>query len=155
MKFFAVAPFFCVVLLGAAYSSGVRINVTSSLPQRLWVVYPLGEDDEIRRGEYVIVFPLTIDTARFDPGTKARYFGDGKMSFLKEVFALPGETVDGGTFYVLSSDSEGRPLPEFPFPVRLDRDEYWLSSHSERGFDSRYFGPVRRRSISAKAVPIF
>jgi type IV secretory pathway protease TraF len=77
------------------------------------------------------------------------------MPFLKEVFALPEESVADGVFPVVSSDSEGYPLPKFPLPVYLDRDEYWLGSPSERGFDSRYFGPVKRRAISSKAVPMF
>jgi type IV secretory pathway protease TraF len=154
-KFFLAALFLYVLVLGVAYSSGVRINFTSSLPQRLWFVRPLGEDEEIRRGEYVVVPASKIDTeARFDGRTKARYFDGEKMPFLKEVFALPGETVDD-VFPLMSQDSAGCPLPKFPLPIRLDRDEYWLSSDRERGFDSRYFGPVKRRAISGKAVPVF
>jgi conjugative transfer signal peptidase TraF len=151
-----VALFLCGWILGIAYVSGVRVNLTSSLSQRLWLVRPLEASDEIRRGEYVVVPPSAIDTARFERRTKSRYFG-GKTPFLKEVFALPGETVEdiGGLFPSMSSDSEGYPLPIFPLPFRLGSDEYWLSSHSERGFDSRYFGPVKRRAVSAKAVPVF
>jgi type IV secretory pathway protease TraF len=155
VKFFAAVLFFCASLLGIAYFSGVRVNFTSSLPQRFWFVRPLGESEEIRRGEYVVVPPPGIDTARFDRRTKAGYFDLGKMPFLKEVFALPEETVADGVFPLVSSDSEGRPLPGFPLPIRLERDEYWLGSLNERGFDSRYFGPVKRRAIAGKAVPIF
>jgi conjugative transfer signal peptidase TraF len=156
--------FLAVVLLvsfwfsvfGVVYFAGVRVNLTSSLPQRLWIVRPIGASDDIRRGEYVVVPPSKIDTTRFDSRTRTRYFG-GKASFLKEVFGLPGETmVDiDGLVSLLSSDSEGYPLPRFPLPYRLGSDEYWLSSNKERGFDSRYFGPVKRQSIEAKAVPIF
>jgi type IV secretory pathway protease TraF len=152
MKFFAAVLFFYILFLGTAYSSGVRINFTSSLPQWLWLVYPIKENDEIRRGEYVVVPRSEIGAARFDRRTRDRYFG-GNIPFLKEVFALPGETVEDGGMTV-SSDSEGYPLPKIPLPLRLGRDEYWLSSDRERGFDSRYFGPVKRRAISGKAVPL-
>ena len=148
------AVMFCALLLGILYSSGARINLTSSLPQTFWFIYPINESDEIRRGDYVVVPPSEIDSARFSPRAKSRYFC-GKMPFLKEVFALPEESVADGVFPVLSSDSDGCPLPKFPLPVCLDRDEYWLGSLSERGFDSRYFGPVKRRAILRKAVTMF
>ena len=98
-------------------------------------------------------------------GMTRRYLTAHPM--VKQVGALPGETVslsggrfrvdgrDMGPLTVLSADSQGRPLGAFPTPYTLKAGEFWLVSHPEKGFDSRYFGPVRRTDITHTAVAIF
>jgi hypothetical protein len=57
---------------------------------------------------------------------------------------------------LLARDRAGREMPR-PRWVRrvLGPDEYWLqSTDSERSFDSRYHGPVRRGQIRDRRVPV-
>ncbi|MDR1483039.1 MAG: hypothetical protein LBI74_10480, partial [Synergistaceae bacterium] len=55
---------------------------------------------------------------------------------------------------VASEDSRGGRLFAYPTPIILPPDCYWLVSDPERGFDSRYFGPVRREAITYRAYPL-
>jgi type IV secretory pathway protease TraF len=56
---------------------------------------------------------------------------------------------------VASHDSYGGELSVWPTPIRLSKDQYWLVSDPDRGFDSRYFGPVNREAFTHKAYPVF
>lgn len=82
---------------------------------------------------------------------------------IKRVAGLPGDVIDydGARIMingraladspVLASDARGNELPRTTFPVVLGADEVWLTSDHERGFDSRYFGPVRRAALTCRA----
>lgn len=106
-----------------------------------------------------------IDNPVISEGMTRRYLTAHPM--VKQVGALPGETVslsggrfrvngrDRGSLTVLSADSQGRILGAFPTPYTLKTGEFWLVSHPEKGFDSRYFGPVRRPDITHTAAAIF
>jgi type IV secretory pathway protease TraF len=151
--------FFCcglvLIFFAAVYMSGVRINYTSSLPQRLWIIRAIDEDDIVEHGDYALVSRQEIDTSRFGERIRADYF-NGSAPLLKQIFALPGDVVgEDIDVVVLSADGKGTLLPFCQLPVKLGDDEYWLSSDRKTGFDSRYFGPVKRKAIIAKAVPIF
>jgi type IV secretory pathway protease TraF len=151
--FFFLLPSFALFLV-FIHVLGVRINISSSLPQRIWILHSIDETEKIQRGEYVLVSPKKLDVSRFPLKTAFKYIEKNNLPYLKQVLALPGDTVtDRGN--ILSQDSDGNLLPEFPVPYTLEKDEYWLTSHWERGFDSRYFGPVKRSDIFAKAEPIF
>jgi type IV secretory pathway protease TraF len=56
---------------------------------------------------------------------------------------------------VASEDSTGAKLSVYPTPVTLPPGSYWLVSDPERGFDSRYFGPIRRNAFTHRARPVF
>jgi type IV secretory pathway protease TraF len=85
---------------------------------------------------------------------------------LKRIGAVPGDTVilengflyvnGGGTrITVASRDSCGGKLSPWPTPLTLPSNHYWLISDPERGFDSRYFGPLHRETFTHKAKPVF
>ena len=85
---------------------------------------------------------------------------------LKQIGAIPGDTVVlvNGFLYVddaaakitiASRDSDGGTLSAWPTPITLQPGQYWLVSDSERGFDSRYFGPLDERTFTHKAYPVF
>jgi type IV secretory pathway protease TraF len=85
---------------------------------------------------------------------------------LKKIGAAPGDTValrDNHLFVnncptpmiVSSEDSRGQILLLYPTPVTLPQDCYWLVSIPDRGFDSRYFGPVHRSAFTHKARLVF
>lgn len=155
----------CVVLLCIAYFSGYRVNLSGSLPHRLYRIVVLPEGKAPSRGELVVLDYRKIDNPVISEGMTRRYLTAHPM--VKQVGALPGETVslgggrfrvngrDRGSLTVLSADSQGRILGAFPTPYTLKTGEFWLVSHPEKGFDSRYFGPVRRTGITHTAAAIF
>jgi type IV secretory pathway protease TraF len=88
------------------------------------------------------------------------------QKMLKEIGAVPGDRVElkdnllfvnneSTPMFVSSEDSRGNPLCAYPTPIVLSDDCYWLVSIPYRGFDSRYFGPVRRSAFTHKARKVF
>jgi conjugative transfer signal peptidase TraF len=74
-------------------------------------------------------------------------------------FTSRGFTVDGRELpntTPLPKDRFGRPMPHYPFGHYFaSSKEVWVvSSHNERSYDSRYFGPIDARSIVCYARPI-
>lgn len=140
---------FFVVLL-AAYGLGFRWNYSWSVPIGLW---RLEDRRIIRRGDYVQVSPNASVWYRL--GVEREYYREGAY-LLKKVVAIEADLVSydlaeksltvGGAFIPISEirsrDVMGRAMPSPQFPVRLKHGEAWLSSDNERGYDSRYFGPV-------------
>jgi conjugative transfer signal peptidase TraF len=142
-----------------------RVNRSASLPFLVYRIAPLDKDERIERGDSVL-----IDLNKFPNPVIARGVERGYVNLrepmLKRIGALPGDTVtirDGHLFVnrdvikitVASRDSFGGELFPYPTPVTLPPDQYWLISDPERGFDSRYFGPVSREAFTHKARPIF
>ena len=139
---------FFVVLL-AAYCLGFRWNYSGSVPLGLWRL----EDRRIQRGDYVQVSPN--DSGWYRLGVKREYYREGAY-LLKQVVAVEGDVVSydaeersvivGSTLIpiseIRSQDVMGRAMPSPQFPIRLKPNEAWLASDNERGYDSRYFGPV-------------
>ena len=159
------ALFCCIVFLRIAYFAGYRVNLSGSLPDRLYRIAALPEGKVLSQGELVVLDYRKIDNPVISEGMARRYLTAHPM--VKEVGALPGETVslsggrfrvdgtDRGSLVVLSADSQGRTLGAFPTPYTLKAGEFWLVSHPEKGFDSRYFGPVRRLDMTHTAAAIF
>lgn len=153
-KLFFISIVVILISFFFAYVTGLRINLTESLPGRLWLIRKISENEQISVGDFVVVPPSEIKGARFfPPHIRRKYFRSGEMNFLKEVKGVPGDFIHVDV-EVLSADSEGDWLIAYP-NRKLNSDEYWLTSNKERGFDSRYFGPVNRRAIKAKASPLF
>lgn len=50
-------------------------------------------------------------------------------------------------------DQNGQKLPQFIFNGVLEKDTYFLLAPMHNSFDSRYFGPVHRKSILAIVEP--
>lgn len=92
----------------------------------------------------------------------------GASPVLKRIVGIPGDEIEmsprllvvNGRVMdrtaVLEMDSLGRPLAHASFGHRtLAAHEVWLLGvHSERSWDSRYFGPVPLSSIVATARPL-
>jgi conjugative transfer signal peptidase TraF len=143
------------------YRAGYRINLSPSVPTGIWRI----QDGGRKKGDYVVVSPS--DHYGYALAVERGYL-PGFSPMLKKIVATKGDfvsyderekvvTVNGE--YVLmteivSQDTEGRPLPEAPFPVTLEKGEVWLSSENIRGYDSRYFGPVSE-DILRKAAPVW
>ena len=85
---------------------------------------------------------------------------------LKQIGAIPGDTVvledgflsvngEATEMTIATHDSFGGDLYAYPTPITLQLGQYWLISDPERGFDSRYFGPVNGNAFTHRAYPVF
>lgn len=154
-----------LALLGVAlfclHRAGYRVNRSASLPGTLYRLIPLAEDEELLHGDCV-----AIDLSRFsNPVIQqgvARGYVNLREPMLKRIGAIPGDRVAiSGNFLVVgdlllpiavaSADSWGGSLSPWPTPLVLPPDHFWLVSDPQRGFDSRYFGPLERFSFTHRA----
>ncbi len=88
------------------------------------------------------------------------------MPLLKRIFALPGQTVcriglQITVMGVVASPARERDLRGHPLPLwqgcrRIADDEIFLMNWDEpNSLDGRYFGPLPRSAIVARALPVF
>jgi conjugative transfer signal peptidase TraF len=163
-----VAAIVATVLFGAGPAlrrAGLRINLTASEPRGLYIV----EGRPWSRGSLVVIrLPARLSAIALErgyalPGNTA----DTAMDGLKRVAALPGDTVVlasnglsvNGVLWPASKplawDSNGHPIPHYPFGVyRVGPGQVWLLSDNLRGWDSRYFGPLPRANVISAARPL-
>jgi signal peptidase I len=99
---------------------------------------------------------------------------DNSTTLIKRVIATPGQTVDikDGAVYVdgVKLDEpyvDGQstyPLDRYSsilsgpitYPYTLGEDEYWVMGDNRgNSLDSRYFGPIKRSSVTSRAMFIF
>ena len=157
-----------LLLLTTAWRSGVRLNLSPSLPVGLYL--------EVRgvpvRGSIVLAcLPLSVAAFARARGYIPR--GDrcpgGTAPIGKMVLAVVGDTVVvSGTGLEVNGrltpnsrprrvDSGGRPLPSVLQGRHIVRvGEVWLvSSYSPLSFDSRYFGAIAARSVLSVVRPLW
>jgi conjugative transfer signal peptidase TraF len=144
--------------------SGVRINATSSLPIGL---YKITSDTESSLVDFCPAEPFASMSA--DRG----YRGNGDCPdhaepLMKPIVASTGDLVElsrkgvavNGRLLPNSSpltfDSKHRHLAPWPFGrYRVSAGTVWvISSFDRRSFDSRYFGPVLKSSITSHLTPL-
>lgn len=158
-------PTIVVVLAGNA---GIRFNTTASVPVGL---YRITSDPDAPFVELCPPGPLgPISVERGYRRSSA--FGncpDGGGPILKVVIARAGDwvqtspngiTVNGSWISNTAPavrDSEGRPLPAWPFGCYLVRaGTVWVaSSYNAKSFDSRYFGPVNTTNATHYLHPLW
>jgi conjugative transfer signal peptidase TraF len=150
------------------HALGYRVNRSESLPDRVYRITPLGENEPLKTGDIVLIDLSKISNPVIDRGMERGYVsGAWNQPMLKRIGAAPGDSVtlkDGYMFVngeaaakitVASRDSFGGELSPWPTPLTLPPNQYWLTSEPERGFDSRYFGPIHRDAFTHKAHPVF
>jgi conjugative transfer signal peptidase TraF len=156
--------------LGIAWSVGLRVNDTASMPRGLWQVS--GVAAPLRRGQIVTV--CLPDTASIREAAARGYLPAGSCTggyepLVKPVAAIAGDVVtvtpqgiavDGRLVENTAQrvrDDAGRPLRPFPsgvYPV-MPGQVWLLSGHDGRSFDSRYFGPVPVMNVRGLARPLW
>ena len=139
----------------AAWTLGVRINYTSSLPRGLYAESAF-EPAHARTGLIVVACPSVGAARALAPYLANGPCPGGVVELGKPLVGLPGDTVVvdsagvrvSGVFLPnsvpLFHDRTGRPLEPRLGRRVLGEGEYWL--HSGRvptSVDSRYAGPVR------------
>lgn len=176
--FAALGAVFAGLGVGAiAYQrSGVLLNHTGSMPLGLYRVTRTPRDamtgaPVLARGARVVwCLPLRL----VDEARRRGYLGGGVCpgnveSILKEVAALPGDTVvvDADGMAVngrrlpnsgpLARDSRGRAITAVPFgryPVRPGEAWVW-SPYTAHSFDSRYYGALPLADLVGVARPLW
>lgn len=159
------------------YAFRITYNSTDSLPVGIYRIRELRGAPA--RGD-VVGFCLEGEIARLAmtrgyvhrEGLERFWFrtrcASGVAVIAKPVAAVPGDTVEvqrGGVWIngaplansrVLERDRAGRELPHARWGRRvLGSDEYWVqSTYSQSSFDSRYYGPVRRRQFVDGPTPL-
>lgn len=156
----------CVIagLLAIAYFAGYRLNLTKSLPYRIYRVISVSPSSTLSRGDNVV-----IDISRTNNPYIAEAIERGyvmpNIPMLKEIGGVPSDIVFlyadtlhiagiSARMVLASEDSKSRVLTPYPTPLVLGTDQYWLVSDPERGYDSRYFGPIDRAAFTHVAIPI-
>lgn len=146
---------------------GFRVNRSNSLPGNVYRIVRLAEDEVIQRGDCVTIDLSKVSNPVIEQGMKRGYVSRVlNQPMLKRIAAVPGDTVILKSGYLLvngeptsitiaSRDSYGGKLSAWPTPLTLQPGQYWLTSDPERGFDSRYFGPVHRDAFTHRAKPVF
>ncbi len=157
-----------LVLLVACSLTGLRLNLTGSLPPGLYRAAP----GSLVRGSLVLVC-LPPGVAAF---ARARGYvprggacPGGVLPIGKPVFALPGDTVTVTATglgvngvpvpnsLALATDHRGRPLPRLAPGSQVVRPgTVWVvSGYARASFDSRYFGPVALAAVRSCLRPIW
>jgi conjugative transfer signal peptidase TraF len=129
------------------------VNETASIPKGL---YLRSIDQAPRRGAIVAVEP---------PPSARRYLHSlgmpARVPLLKRIAALGGDQVcrtgqelhwSGREATAFPRDRRGAALPAWTGCQRLGADELLVMGDTPTSFDSRYFGPVRRASLTGVYV---
>jgi conjugative transfer signal peptidase TraF len=160
----------CLLVLAFVllHALGYRVNRSSSLPGHVYRITPLAANEPLEIGDIVLSDLSKISNPAIDKGIERGYVSKAwNQPMLKRIGAVPGDivvlrdghmSVNGGAaakMAVASRDSYGGELSPWPTPLALQTGQYWLASESERGFDSRYFGPIHRNAFTHTARPVF
>ena len=152
------------------HALGYRVNRSASLPFLIYKIAPLEENTGIKRGDCVLIDLLRLSNPVISRGIERGYVsGAFNQPMLKRIGAVPGdrvelldgflavnsEAINKTKIIVASHDSYGGELSAWATPLTLQAGEYWLVSDPERGFDSRYFGPVNESAFTHRARPVF
>lgn len=155
-----------VLVAAGAWVSGLRFNLSTSLPPGFYIVSRGG----VARGSIVLAClpPNVADFARARGYVPRGVCPGGTAPLGKLVLALAGDTVtvsaDGlwvnGVLVPGSRarawDNRGLSLGRTSFGQYLVRPgEIWLISHHPLGYDSRYFGPLKVSSVRAVLRPLW
>jgi conjugative transfer signal peptidase TraF len=157
------------IAMGSAYASGIRWNMTPSMPLGIWRVDAI--QGPVTRGEIVT---LCLDTGPADLGRKRGYLVGGECPgnvelLIKRVAAVRGDLVrisDAGMAVngalipgtaPLPFDDLHRGMLAVPHGIyRVEPDQVWVIGDADaRSFDSRYFGPVPTANLRGRAEPLF
>ena len=135
----------------------IYVNITSSLPQGIYVRVPR---EEIKKGDYIVYAP----SAEVKKIIIKNGWGEGKHDFLKKVGAVAGEkySIDSQTLasgkyvgQVYEKDNAGNELPNLRGKFEVPQGYVLPVATNARSFDGRYSGAIPKSRIKAKVVPIF
>lgn len=135
------------------------LNITSSLPQGLYMKIP---SNEFRRGDYIVYEP----TEEVKALIIRNKWGNGKHDFLKKVGAIEGDkfSISADTLIfeiegkyigqVYETDNKGNELPKMRGEYEVPKGYVLPVATSARSFDGRYSGVIPISQIKTRVVPI-
>jgi conjugative transfer signal peptidase TraF len=155
-----------VVLDRVIVVSGLRFNVTSSMPVGIYRLAPIPRAG-VQRGMLVAAC-APLNAAQL--GRRRGYLSSGECAgntepLLKTIVAIAGDNVSTSESGIIvdgrllrdskpvSLDSAGRRL--VPWPPGYDRlrpNQVWLYADHPKSWDSRYWGPAR--NVLARVIPV-
>lgn len=137
---------------------GLSYQVSSSMPKGWYLSRPI---DHLQRGDWVFLSPPSFARVYL---LKHHWLPDSGI-LLKSIQALPGDWVcqqharlminEHVAAILVERDIDQHKIEKRTFCQYLTEDEYLVLGISDRrSYDSRYFGPVHRSQILAKAIPL-
>jgi len=143
----------CLLLLVGS-THFVRLNLSPSVPLGLYTLHAL--PTPLTPG-LLVVLPT--------PALVRRWVSWPASALLKPVAAVAGEEVcvEDGTLVIRGWDygpvyheAGGTALPHLDEGCQtVPEGMVFLASQASRSLDSRYFGPIRTKNITARAMPFF
>ena len=150
-----------VLLLGSASWIRPRLlyNPSESMPKGFYIIFPA--DEFAKKDNVALPVPEAFRKMLAD-----RRYLPPDIPLLKQIIGVEGDQVcvknrkvflDGTLIATrLRVDGAGRSLPVWTGCHRLLPEEFFLlGPSSDLSFDSRYFGPVKKKDISGKAVLVW
>ena len=142
-----------VVLSVTAYSVGVRLNLSSSLPRG---AYRLTAVPRVFTPQQLVTIPVPRSVYPF----VARW-----VPIMKPVAGLPGDVVcldahrlsiNGTDYGPVLHAAHGVPVPRIPEGCQvIPAGQLFLASHAPKSLDSRYFGLIPFTAVTAGATPVW
>lgn len=154
-----LAVLFVAVSVLKHFGYGISYQFSRSMPEGFYLYSPLTH--QIHRNEIVLFRPPAwVDAYLINHGWLHQH-----MLMMKQVMALPGDHfcirnhavyINGDKIApVLSDYAPGKPLPKLHYCQVVPANQYVLmSTHINRSFDARYFGPINRHHIIERAWPL-
>jgi len=159
LKTIAVPALVSVLATGFAHMAGFRINTASSLPKG---IYKITEKSSCCEKGDLILFCLpdaATEKAKKRGYVKGGFCKGGLWPLMKTVKGVSGDKIEikNGNINingaplgkVLEKDSRGREMKRLK-NFTLSENEFFAISHHPKSWDSRYFGPIHRKSIIGK-----
>lgn len=164
----------CILLAWTTFTSHVTnyistyycLNISKSLPG---TIYRYTDNAiKLKKGDIVLVCPLTEQLnimTKYLP--KSTNCGNGLIPLMKVVGAVPNDTVIADGKLELQVNGrilrntkptqkiEYESIPRFKYKGKVPKNWYLVYTNSVDGFDSRYFGFVRKESILRKVERLF
>jgi conjugative transfer signal peptidase TraF len=162
----------CLCAAWLAERSGVRINLSPSMPIGIYVSRPAPSSmDRLARGAFVAVcLPDSLARWAWVRGYIIRgRCPDGLAPVGKPIFALPGDTVTVGPYGLarngepapktspLQWDRSGRTLPRVGYGrYPVGSGQVWLvSTYAPSSWDSRYYGAISQVRVVSMLRPVW
>lgn len=154
-----------ILILGTLglWQAGLRLNISPSYPPGLYRLTP-------GRGQVGDLVTACLPGRWSRYGIERGYLGFGRCPalatpVLKRLAAQVGDRVTITDRVLINGveqprsrlkrqDAQGRPLPAAVSEVVAPGQVWLLSDYNADSFDSRYFGPIPARQISAVAQPL-
>lgn len=151
VKVAAYAAVTVIATITTIYGLGYRYNYTESMPVGVYKKV----DETIKLGSVVQFCPPVKMKYEFMP---AGFCAHHEAQYIKQVIAVPGDVVEvskegvyvNGSYIKKSTLSKREDLPKAYGVHQLKAGEYWTfgSGKPESSFDSRYYGIVKKETIT-------